>query len=79
MPDNEVAKRLLSFWGEESIRGHVFLHSCGHQVNIEGVTMPNDTRYTRALQHINCLSAAAVMHQVSMHCHERGKLLTQVE
>jgi hypothetical protein len=76
LPKTELAKRLVG----QSMRqpAQTFFHNHGHSLNVEGFGLPNDARFMRALLEITSVAAAAVIHQVAMHCHERGQLLSQV-
>lgn len=76
--ENEVARRMVLLWGEAGMPGHVFFHNSGHKISVEGLVLPNDSRYLRAVLQISGIAAATAIHQVAMHCHERGRLLIQV-
>lgn len=72
----ELAKRLVSILMEQPPQ--TFFHNHGFSLSVEGFGLPNDARFMRALLEVTSVAAAATIHQVAMHCHERGQLLAQV-
>eukprot|EP00873_Tetraselmis_striata_P037514 jgi/Tetstr1/457778/TSEL_044323.t1 len=71
----EMMDKLIGNWDAES---EPFLFQDFMEVTVEGTTLPNDRRFHRTLKQTNAVAAAATIHQVAMHCRERGAMLAAV-
>uniref|UniRef100_A0A061QUS2 EF-hand domain-containing protein n=2 Tax=Tetraselmis sp. GSL018 TaxID=582737 RepID=A0A061QUS2_9CHLO len=71
----EMAGRLMSLWPPA---GEPLLFLDVAEMAVEGISLPNDRRCHRSMLQVVGTAAAAVAHQVAMHCRERGQLLAEV-